>query len=262
MRAELVDLERGRARAMRPQASATRRDVRPGRHAGFTLIELAIVLFILTLLMAGAMTPLSRQIVERQSADTRRGLMDVKTALLGYALSHRDPDGRPYLPCPDLRAGPHANDGQEDRLPEGGCAAPGGNLPWLTLGLAESDAWGNRYSYAVAQAYAHARAGILAHPAPAAELRVCLERGCLRPLTAAAVWLSHGPNGLGAMNAAGRKNRPPDGADEQENTDNDTLFVSRAPTAADRPGGEFDDLVHWLAPDYLIGRLCGESGAC
>lgn len=247
---------------MRPPAPPARHAVPPARNGGFTLIELAIVLFILTLLMAGAMTPLSRQIVERQSADTRRGLMDVKTALLGYALSHRDPAGRPYLPCPDRREGPQANDGEEDRLPDGGCAAPSGNLPWVTLGVPQADAWGNRYTYAVAPAYAHAQAGIMAHPAPAADLRICLERQCERPLKASALWLSHGPNGLGAMNAAGRPNRLPVGTDERENANADTLFVSRPPTGADRPGGEFDDLVLWLAPDYLIGRLCGEVGAC
>lgn len=243
---------------MRPLISTAQ----PSQHAGFTLIELAIVLFILTLLMAGAMTPLSRQIVERQSADTRRGLMDVKTTLLGYALSHRTPAGRPYLPCPDRHEGPQANDGEEDRLADGGCAVPGGNLPWITLGLAETDAWGNRLTYAVAPAYAHAQAGIVAHPAPAADLKLCLDGRCDRHLLAAAVWLSHGPNGLGALNAAGRPNRPAAGRDEQENADGDAVFVSRPPAAADRPGGEFDDLVHWLAPDYLIGRLCGESGAC
>jgi prepilin-type N-terminal cleavage/methylation domain-containing protein len=239
-----------------------RHDGRPSRHTGFTLVELAIVLFILTLLMAGAMTPLSRQIVERQSADTRRGLMDVRTALLGHALSHRDAAGRPYLPCPDRREGPQANDGEEDRLPEGGCAVTSGNLPWISLGLAGTDAWGNRYTYAVSPAYAHAQAGIVPHPLPAAELKVCLDERCDRHLLAAAVWLSHGPNGLGALNAAGRHNRPAVGRDEQENADADLVFVHRPPAAADRPGGEFDDLVHWLAPPSLIGRLCGEGGGC
>jgi prepilin-type N-terminal cleavage/methylation domain-containing protein len=247
---------------MRPSALAAHHAIRPGRNAGFTLIELAIVLFILTLLMAGAMTPLARQIVERQSADTRRALMDVKTALLGYALSHRDPAGRPYLPCPDRRDGPQANDGEEDRLPEGGCAVESGNLPWLTLGLAQADAWDNRYTYAVAPAYAHALTGIVPHPVPATALKLCLDRRSDRPLMAAAVWLSHGPNGFGAINAAARPNRPPTARDEQENADGDPVFVHRPPAAADRPGGEFDDLVHWLAPNYLIGRLCGEAGAC
>lgn len=247
---------------MRPGLTAPPRDGLRGRSAGFTLIELAIVLFILTLLMAGAMTPLSRQIVERQSADTRRGLMDVRTALLGYALSHRDPAARPYLPCPDQREGPRANDGEEDRLPDGRCSVLSGNLPWITLGLADTDAWGNRYTYAVSPAYAHAQAGIVTHPAPVASIRLCRDGHCERPLLAAAVWLSHGPNGLGANNAAGRPNRPPVGRDEQENADGDTDYVHRPPAAADRPGGEFDDLVQWLAPDYLIGRLCGDGGAC
>lgn len=234
-----------------------------GRQCGFTLIELAIVLFILTLLMAGAMTPLTQQLAERQTAETRRTLEALKTALLGYALSHRDAQERPYLPCPDLRGtGIGADDGLEDRLPDGRCAAIAGNLPWLTLGMAEADAWGNRYAYAVSPAYAHAGQGIAAHPAPPAELTVCLGRDCASPVTAAAVLLAHGRNGLGALNAAGGVNRAPSGADERENADADGRFVSRPPAAADRPGGEFDDLVTWLAPSYLLGRLCGEGAAC
>ncbi len=225
---------------------------------GFTLIELAIVLFILTLLMAGVMTPLTEQLSERRTLETRRALEELKTAVLGYALSHRDAEDRPHLPCPDLRqarvAG-RANDGVEDRLPDGRCAAVAGNLPWITLGMAQTDAWGNRYAYAVAPAYAHAGAGIVAHPAPVADLMVCLDRDCGQRIAAAAVLLAHGRNGLGALNAAGQFNRTPIGADEQEHADGDGQFVARPPAGPDRPGGEFDDMVSWIAPDYLIGRL-------
>ncbi len=256
MPAHLVDMERG--------AAVTRRRVHSwaGRRGqrGFTLLELAIVLFILTLLLAGVMTPLTRQLQERQIAETRRGLADIQASLLGHALSHRDPQGHPYLPCPDRRTGPGANDGLEDRLPEGGCAVLSGNLPWLTLGLPGADAWGNRYTYAVSPAYAHAQAGIRPHPAPATALTACLDRDCSRHLAAAAVWLSHGPNGLGALNAGGGLNRAPPGADEAQNADGDGRFVSRPPAGSDRPGGEFDDLVQWLPPAQLLGRLCLEAG--
>ncbi len=229
---------------------------------GFTLIELAIVLFILTLLLGGIMTPLTQQIAARQESETRRGLEDLKTALLGYALSHRDTAQRPYLPCPDRRDAATGGDGKEDRLPDGRCAASVGNFPWLSLGLGAADAWGNRFTYAVAPAYAHAGQGIVAHPAPAAELQVCLERGCRSRMAAAAVLLSHGRNGLGAQNASGRLNQMPGGEDELENSDADESFVSRPPAASDRAGGEFDDLSLWLGPDYLLGWICAAGAAC
>lgn len=247
----------------------------PGSAGGFTLIELALVLFILTLVMAGAMTPLTRMLTERQSAETRRALAEAKTALLGYALTHRDALGRPYLPCPDRLTGPGAGDGREDRLPDGRCAGAQGTLPWLSLGLPAADAWGNRYTYAVALDYADAQAGITTHPPPAAGLRICLAQpasgnaddqaqatACAQSAPAAAVILSHGPNGLGAVSAHGGRNRSPTGADERHNASHEGVFISRSPAAADRPGGEFDDLLLWLSPEALIGRLCAEATAC
>jgi prepilin-type N-terminal cleavage/methylation domain-containing protein len=50
----------------RPDAPQRRND------DGFTLIELAIVLFVVTLLLGGVLTPLGQQIAERQASDTRR----------------------------------------------------------------------------------------------------------------------------------------------------------------------------------------------
>lgn len=238
---------------------------RPVGDGGFTLIELSIVLFIVTLLLAGALTPLSQQLAERQNSQTRQQLEAVKTALIGYALSHRDADNRPYLPCPDPRqamAGATANDGREDRREDGGCATASGHVPWITLGLPEADAWGNRLTYAVSPAFAAARPGLAAWPEPAATLRVCLAQSCAGQTQAAAILLSHGHNGLGAINQMGRPNLPASGADEQENSDADEHFVQRPPSASDRPGGEFDDLVLALSGPYLLGRLCGPEMGC
>ena len=127
------------------------------KQRGFTLVELAIVLFVVTLLLGGMLTPLSQQIAERQNGETRHVLDNARIALVGYALSHRDGQGRPYLPCPERRAG---GDGEEDRLPDGRCAAAVGGLPWRALGVSESDAWGNHLDYAVAPDFADAGHGI------------------------------------------------------------------------------------------------------
>lgn len=233
--------------------------------AGFTLIELSVVLFILTLLFAGALTPLTQQLAERQNTQTRRNLEAMQSALIGYALSHRDADGHPYLPCPDLRQpqpGGTANDGQEDRRPDGGCLAASGNSPWISLGVPETDAWGNHFTYAVSPAFAQAHKGLGLWPASQAELRVCLDRGCTSHMQAAAILISHGRNGLGAINQIGRMNQAPTGADELENTDGDLRFVHRPPAALGRPGGEFDDLGLPFSSEYLLGRLCGPGMGC
>jgi prepilin-type N-terminal cleavage/methylation domain-containing protein len=236
---------------------------RPPTLHGFTLIELAIVLFVITLLLGGVLTPLGRQIGERQISDTRRDMEYARTALVGYALGRRDPGGRGHLPCPDLRLngpGGIANDGLEDRLPDGACAQSNGNLPWLTLGLERGDAWGNRLGYAVAPDWA--KPGDVAGGSAAALLRICLDAACVQSMPAAALLISHGPNGYGASNAGGGVNLAPTSPAELENVNGDTRFMMLPPRAADRAGGEFDDLLLPLSADWLRGRLCGAESDC
>jgi prepilin-type N-terminal cleavage/methylation domain-containing protein len=104
---------------------------------GFTLIEMAIVLVIITILIGGLAMPLSAQIQARRIAETNRTLEEAREAIIGYAMSHTtstctcaytdsglDPTStcasslcptvsttatatltlqpRHYLPCPDL----------------------------------------------------------------------------------------------------------------------------------------------------------------
>ncbi len=230
---------------------------------GFTLIELAIVLFIITLLLGGVLTPLGQQITERQTGETRRALESARLALVGYAL--RQPARAGPLPCPDLRSqsvhnseGPN-NDGLEDRLADGQCAALSGNLPWKTLGLAEADAWGNRLGYAVAAEWAIAGERTTDR---APQLQICVDKACAQPMSAAALVLSHGRNGFGADNVSGGRNLAPTAHDEVENNNDDARFVLQPPRAADRPGGEFDDLLLPLSPDWLRGRLCEPASLC
>jgi type II secretory pathway pseudopilin PulG len=255
---------------MPPRAAERRRQVagripagRRDAATGFTLIELAIVLFVITLLLGGVLTPLGQQIAERQAGETRRAMETARTALVGYAIGHGGEQGRGHLPCPDMRAAGSAgiaNDGQEDRLGDGRCAVLAGNLPWLTLGLAESDAWGNRLGYAVAADWG-SREDQTAVPA-ATRLQICSDMACAQPMPVAAVLVSHGRNGLGAANASGRTNLAPAGQEEIENADGDGRFVMRLPRAADRPGGEFDDIVLPLSADWLLGRLCDPASRC
>jgi len=230
---------------------------------GFTLIELAIVLFIITLLLGGVLTPLGQQIAERQSGETRRAMESAHIALVGYALRQVNQAGP--LPCPDVRSATaygtdsRANDGLEDRLADGKCAAFTGNLPWTTLGLAEGDAWGNRLGYAVAADWtiAAGRTSVAT-----TLLQICPEKACAQPMSAAAVVLSHGRNGFGADNVAGTSNLAPSSAETVENSNPDPRFFMHPPRAADRPGGEFDDLILPLSADWLRGRLCEPASLC
>ncbi len=232
--------------------------------AGFTLVELAIVLFIITLLLGGVLTPLGQQIAERQISETRRTLEIARVALVGYALRGTDQVGA--LPCPDAHGAQASNnpadDGLEDRLINGDCAAYSGNLPWKTLGLADGDAWGNRLGYAVTPNWT--RPG-RKDATSTTSLNICLDKACLQPMAAAALLISHGRNGFGAINVNsndGSRNLAPTSADEIENSNADNRFVMQPQRAADRPGGEFDDLLLPISADWLRGRLCDPASRC
>jgi prepilin-type N-terminal cleavage/methylation domain-containing protein len=64
------------------------------RSSGFTLVELAMVLFIVSLLIGGLLMPLSAQNEVRGRQETDRALANIREALIGFAAIN----GR--LPCP------------------------------------------------------------------------------------------------------------------------------------------------------------------
>jgi prepilin-type N-terminal cleavage/methylation domain-containing protein len=238
-----------------PRAVGISGDVR-----GFSLIEMAVVLFVITLLIGSLLVPLSTQVQQRQISETQKALEEIKEALLGFAVS------KGHLPCPDKTGGGGAgtaNDGVEDVDGAGACVATSqGNVPWATLGVAGADPWGNRFRYQVTAAYAQRPATF--NLSTAATLSVCTASGCpantrltgVSPDGAVAVIMSLGKNGLGAINAnTGLANPAPASADENENVTGPTTFVSRTMTAAGSPAGEFDDIVTWLSKHTLFNRM-------
>ena len=81
-----------------------------------------------------------------------------------------------------------------------------------------------------------------------------------------AIVLSHGRNGFGATSTGGAARPAPAGStDEAENTNGDTLFVSRgysgdSSTCADSNAEgsalcAFDDIVMWISPSLLNNRM-------
>jgi prepilin-type N-terminal cleavage/methylation domain-containing protein len=223
---------------------------------GFTLIELAIVMVILTILAGGLLVPLTRRIEVQHIETTRKILDEARDALIGFAMSHSAGDGRPYLPCPDTN-----DDGLEDRTGSD-CTGTSGNLPWVTLGLASMDAWGNRITYSVTAAFAKNDIGINPGGGMSGDNRICSAADCSAGIDIAdaipVVLLSHGANGYGAVSASGTTLTAPASANEIENDDGATDFVSRP------PGGEgtaeFDDIVTWIPSSVLFARIC--PGGC
>ncbi len=281
---------------------------------GFTLLELAIVLVIVTILIGGLAVPLSAQIQARRIAETQKTLAEAREAIIGYAMSHTiagsctcsykadttldpvasscspslcpatgtaaltQPITRHYLPCPDLGdTDPEPNqdndgvdgltdldNGVEDRLHASpSCAKSYGNLPWVTLGTAAQDAWGNRLHYSLTAAYGDSSTGFSITSTGNNQVCTTSAGGCSTGTLASnvpVVLVSYGPNGWGAHNVNGSKLAAPTSADELENTNADPNFVSRTPTNANSTSGEFDDLVVWISDGLLRGRVCPAGG--
>lgn len=112
--------------------------------AGFTLLEMSLVLMVLAVVLGGLMQPLlnnREQLLQRQA---KMQLDEIRQVLLGYAISH----GR--LPCPatETSVGVARSSGV-------GCEVYGGYVPSVDLGVAGAldsegvllDPWFKRLRY-------------------------------------------------------------------------------------------------------------------
>lgn len=241
------------------------------RHpSGFTLVEMAIVLVIVGLLLGGLLMPLSAQVESQRTKETQKALDEIKEALIGFAIAN----GRLPCPAPATTATGAAGAGLEPTpVVAGGCANAAGVLPWATLGVNETDAWGNRYTYRIATEFTRTvpQTGFTGAscPPPAnpqfAAFALCSQGnmtmlntggGSTLSSNVPVVVISHGNNGNGAYNTQGTQLPLGADVDEQDNqltsggtATANTNFISKTPTAT------FDDLVVWLSPNILFNRM-------
>src|SRR6266581_2935013 len=188
------------------------------RSKGFSLVELAVAFAIIALLLAGALIPLSTQIEVRNVADTRRTMESIREAVMGFAQAN----GR--LPCPanGTVAVGVAGAGTE-QVSGTVCTAAFGTVPWVTLGVPETDGWNKRFSYWVSAVFSDAISlntfGCAPPPTPAptqssfalcslGTLTVNTRKESDHTVTAVglvlpAVIISHGKNGFGAYTPGG-----------------------------------------------------------
>jgi len=252
---------------------------------GFSLVEMAMVLVIIGLLLGGLLMPLTAQIDQQKIGETRKSLAEIKEALAGFAIVN----GR--LPCPanGSIAADAASAGQEATTGTGallictttigsGVPSNSGVLPWATLGLSETDAWGRRFTYRVTSSFADGADGAGSSGGTAActtsptasgvSFQLC-SNGNMRVLTASsggtslatnipAIIISHGKNGFGAFTRTGTQITTV-GADENEaeNTDGvaDTDYVDREIDLNPDTAATFDDIVVWVSPNILFSRM-------
>lgn len=218
------------------------------RQHGFTLVELTIVMIIIALLSTGLLLGVSAQRSVAENAEAQRQLENIREALMGYAITN----GR--LPCPAIAtlASGNVNAGVAATPP---ClnAAQHGVLPWTTLGLPETDPWGNRYTYFASSAFT---AAIPVGAQTSFTLDSMGTANIKNDATAAnniasdlpAIIVSHGSRASGAYQPTGNQVSGA-AADELENANATLTFVSRTPNE------NFDDLVTWLVPSILKSRM-------
>ena len=125
------------------------------RAGGFTLIEIAVVIVVLSLLLAMIAGIGTAMVGQQRREATRQRLAGVETAIALFVSQNR------RLPCPanGTLPGTDSNAGKENPDPPiGVCTGSQANgvVPWRALGLAEqdiTDSWGNRLTYRVSTDY-------------------------------------------------------------------------------------------------------------
>jgi prepilin-type N-terminal cleavage/methylation domain-containing protein len=252
--------------------------------SGFTLIEMAVVLVVVSLILGSLLVPLASQVEQRKIESTEQILEQARDALLAFAAA------RGRLPCPAGTAG-----GQEvltTSTAVGDCANFWGFLPAATLGLSPLDSngyardgWGgevrdafnfdqNRIRYAVrnpnvpGQPFVFTRTGgiraasmpvVIAFADTNGLLHVCNAGGgggggnncgtafTLTSEAVAVIWAA-GPNAAtGGVSVDEAENPSPNGGSA------DRVFVSRPRGSG--TGAEFDDQMVWITPPILFQRM-------
>jgi prepilin-type N-terminal cleavage/methylation domain-containing protein len=225
----------------------------PSIQRGFSLMEMAIVLTIVGILMAGLLPTLSGQIEQQRRSETAKQMNEIRDALFGYALING------YLPCPSIITDPA--DAGYGIAPTSCTSDPiaEGILPWKTLGMSETDAWGNKresngapwngyWHYRIDRNFA-ASGVTLSTGFSTDKLSIVNNSGSLiTPSTGGctstptsecpvAIVFSTGPNGTA------------DGQNTSPNTEVPGVLQS------DVPSPTFDDMTIWISRPQLFNRM-------
>lgn len=244
------------------------RPVKRSALAGFSLIEMAVVLVLVTIVTSLGLGLLRANQENAAWTETKMKQERIKVALISFLRTN----GR--LPCPNSVA---PWDGAEDTP----CLVNAGRgiVPWQALGLSigdVQDGWANFFTYRVANRTPVTSSnwtitsGVgpfsiveLTAPLPALVLQQRDSAGVLGAALApnpVAMIVSHGKNGAGARTIGGTLNAAPTGTDEVANsTTASTSFVTRTPSDVAGTNGVFDDLVAYLTPTDLLQPLVDDK---
>lgn len=249
---------------------------------GFTLIEVAVVLFIASLFLGGIATMINSALVNQQVNATKTKEDAVKAALSNFIVRNF------RLPCPAIAtlAEGAANEGVEAPTP-GTCTGTTisgaglnqvtiGVIPWVSLGLSKEaalDAYANRFTYQAALSATaltsntvsgmrgnmtthSAGLGILGAAPAGNQINDCSGGGATNPCAVVTVIVSHGKDGFGAYTRSGLQipfGASVTGNDARENANADGKLVIKDFSGVD--SNPFDDIVLALTSSDLLTPL-------
>jgi prepilin-type N-terminal cleavage/methylation domain-containing protein len=229
----------------------------PSRYGGFTLVELAVVVAVIALLLGSLLIPLTTQVEQRNVSQTDQQLEDIRQALIGFAMVN----GR--LPRP---SSPTTN-GVEVAADCASQAQCTGFVPWVTLGVSQTDAWGKQFRYSVSQDFANSAGFNFSTPMTNAKsVQTRDSTGTAVPLAnnLVAVVMSYGAKNFGTTaDGTTIANSSTTNVDEQSNDtkfntcspDCTSFFARPAASSTGATGGDFDDRVVWISQSFLLNRM-------
>jgi prepilin-type N-terminal cleavage/methylation domain-containing protein len=250
--------------------------------SGFSLVELAVVIFIIGLIASMSFGAFKAQMVNASIRATKTNQDSIKDALVAYLGKNR------RLPCPAIdNLGGNGRDSAV--IPPSNCKTYFGLVPYQELGLTKNiamDGWDNFFTYGVSPQWTATLApatttqtATITNTAGSAfnvgNIGVIIVQDRIQtpsstpPIlpNAAAIILSHGANGMGAYTAKGTQNDFVNaGADEKLNVPTAAFSATAIAVPAtlgpyfkreysdntSLTGGAFDDVVSIVTPNDLI----------
>lgn len=240
------------------------------RFAGFSLLEISVVMLIIVTLMGSGIMMLTNKVAQEQEDITLKRMKAIQTALLQYRRAFD------VIPCPasitaaigninfgrgtvkSSTVGAHCNATYTPTY-SAGSYTWGGMVPVNTLKLPEEyafDGWGHRFTYFVDDRYTSI-AAFTRYTISMDTGEITVRDGTGATITSSAIYvlISHGPNGHGAVTREGstRVDRGSTNANEYINCGCDssanltgfaTNFVQSPRTGVETSGTNvFDDIV-------------------
>ncbi len=251
------------------------------RSAGFSLVELSVVIAIIGAVLGMVISGFAAFVKNTTFSSTREKQVAIRDTLISYLRAN----GR--IPCPDT--GPPGStgisttslpDGLENRT--GDCTSVVGVVPYATLGLPREsaiDAWGNYFTYVVSNNFSPVNI-TATPPIRATPLRDWVKSATFRTgnlgdievlddlgsqLQAVALLISYGQNGAGAWTTKGSLiDSAGIGANEGDNAGGcprdatsglKRCYKREFTDNSAAPGGAFDDAVYVITADMLLAPL-------